>query len=129
MVSPEMRKNYEFSMVGDEMIDSIKTIHLLVNPNEEDEEKFTGDLWFEKKTFSLVQAKLVPSEFPTVEDMTMTFSMRKFGEIWLPVNVIFEAEVSFLIIFKGKILSEIHFEDYLFNQSFSDSLLGSKFLQ
>jgi hypothetical protein len=125
MVSPEMRKHYEFSMVGDENIDSIKTIHLSVNPFEEDEEKFSGDLWFEKQSFSLVQAKLVPSEYPTaVEDMIMTFSMRRIGEIWLPVSVIFKAEVSFLIIFKGNILSEIHFEDYLFDQSFSESLFG-----
>ena len=125
IVSPEMRDNYNFQLVGNEIIDGYDSIYLKVQPLEEDEEKFAGDLWFEKNTYALIQAKLVPSELPTgVQDMIMEFSMRKFGELWLPVKIIFEAEVSFLIIFKGKVLSEILFEDYLFDQSFPDSLFG-----
>jgi len=125
MVSPDMRKNYEFNRMSDAIIDSIQTIHLKVNPIEEDEDKFAGDLWFGKETYNLVRAELVPSEFPTaIENMRMEFSMGKFGEIWLPDKVRFEAEVSFLIIFKGKILSDILFEDYRFDQAFPDSLFG-----
>ncbi len=125
IVSPEMRGNYIFKPVGNEIIDGYDSIHLKVKPREEDEEKFAGDLWFEKNTYTLNQAKLVPSELPTgVQDMIMEFSMRKFGEVWLPVKIIFEAEISFLIIFKGKVLSEILFEDHLFEQSFPDSLFG-----
>ncbi len=123
IVSPEMRDNYNFKLIGNEIIDGYDSIHLKVQPLEEDEDKFAGDLWFERNTYALIQAKLVPSELPTgVQDMIMEFSMRKFGELWLPVKIIFEAEISFLIIFKGKILSEILFEDHLFDQSFPDSL-------
>jgi hypothetical protein len=118
-----MRDNYNFQLVGNEIIDGYDSIYLKVQPLEEDEEKFAGDLWFEKNTCALIQAKLVPSELPTgVQDMIMEFSMRKFGELWLPVKIIFEAEISFLIIFRGKVLSEILFEDHLFDQSFPDSL-------
>jgi len=125
MVSPEMRRHFVFDLVGEEEIDSFKTIHLTVKPLEEDEDKFAGDLWFEWETYALVQARLRPSDSPTgVEAMIMTFSMGKFGEVWLPEEIIFEAEVSFLIIFKGKIFSEITFEDYLFNQVFPDSLFN-----
>lgn len=123
MVSPEMRKNYEFDLLKDDFIDGVQTIHMIVKPFEEDEDRFAGDLWFEKESYHLVQAKLVPSEFPTaVEDMLMEFSIGKFGDIWLPEKVKFEAEISFLFIFKGKILSDILFEDYRFDQSFPDSL-------
>jgi hypothetical protein len=98
IISPEMRKNYVFNIVGEEVIGSFNTIHLTVKPLEEDEDKFAGDLWFETETFALVQARLRPSDFPTgVETMIMTFSMGKFGEVWLPEKIIFEAEVSFLI--------------------------------
>jgi hypothetical protein len=123
MVSPEMRKNYNFNLIDEEFIDGFNTFHMLVRPFEEDEERFAGDLWFEKDSYALVKAILIPSDFPTaVEDMMMEFSIRKFGESWLPVKIKFEAEVSFLILFKGKILSEILFEEYLFEQTFPDSL-------
>jgi len=123
MVSPDKRKNYEFRIIGDEIVENINTIHLNVNPLEEDEDKFAGDMWFEKDTYALVKAKLVPSEFPAaVDDMVMDFSMGRYGKIWLPIKIRFEAEISFLFIFKGKILSDILFEDYLFEQVFEDSL-------
>jgi hypothetical protein len=96
-----------------------------VAPIEEDEDKFAGDLWFEKESYALVKAKLSPSENPTgIESMIMTFSMGKYGEVWLPELIVFEAEVSFLIIFNGKIFSEIMFEDYRFEQVFGDSLFA-----
>jgi hypothetical protein len=123
MISPEQRIGYEFNLSYDEIVDGIKSIHIKANPFEEDEDKFAGDMWFEKDTYSLVKAVLVPSEFPTaVEDMVMGFSMRKFGDVWLPVKINFEAEVFFLFLFKGKIISNIFFEEYLFEQVFEDSL-------
>ena len=125
MVSPEMRNFYQFERIGDEVIDSVKTIHIKAIPLEEDEDKFTGDLWFEQDTYALVKAVLIPSEFPTaIDDMVMEFTMSKIGDIWLPVTINFKAEVSFLFLFKGKIISDIVFEDYLFKQEFADSLFG-----
>jgi len=125
MVSPEMRKFYEFERIGDDVVDSVKTLHLKAIPLEEDEDKFTGDLWFEKDTYALVKAVLIPSEFPTaIDDMVMEFTMSKICDIWLPVTINFKAEVSFLFLFKGKIISDIVFEDYRFNQVFADSLFG-----
>jgi hypothetical protein len=125
MVSPEMRNDYEFTLIGDDIVDSVKTIHLRATPLEEDEDKFTGDLWFEKDTYALIKAILIPSDFPTaIDDMVMEFTMSKFGDVWLPVTINFQAEVSFLFLFKGKIISDIVFEDYRFNQVFVDSLFG-----
>jgi hypothetical protein len=121
MVSPEARQQYDFKLIGNEVVDGLETIHLLVTPLEEDEEKFAGDLWFEKSSYGLVQAKLMPSENPTgVDKMSMTFSMVKVNEVWLPEKITFDAEVSFLIIFSGKIFSEILFEDYRFGEVFAD---------
>jgi len=115
MVSPKARGEYTFSLSGDKEINGLKTIHLTVEPIEEDEEKFSGDLWFERESYNLVQARLKPSDNPTgVESMVMNFSMEKYNDVWLPQKITFEAEVSFLIIFKGKIFSEIRFEDYQF---------------
>jgi hypothetical protein len=123
MVSPETRKSYQFTLIGDESLEGIKTIHVQAIPLEEDEDQFRGDLWFEEDSFNLVKAALIPSELPTaVKNMVMEFSMSKFGDIWLPVEVNFTAEISFLFIFKGKIKSDILFEDYRFNQVFADSL-------
>jgi hypothetical protein len=117
MVAPEARVNYEFNLIGDDYVNGVNTIHLYVEPYETDEEKFAGDMWFETDSYALVQANLSPSENPTgVEKMLMSFSMRKVGQVWLPELITFEAEVSFLIIFKGKIFSEIRFEDYRFKE-------------
>jgi hypothetical protein len=126
MVSPEAKDNFNFNVIGEEVINGFTTLHLSVNPKEEDEDKFAGDLWFETGSFALVQASLIPSENPTgVEKMIMTFSMRKINQVWLPEMITFDAEVSFLILFKGKIFSEIRFEDYRFGEVFADSLFGS----
>ena len=117
IVSPKARDEYTFSQSGDEFINGVETIHLTVEPIEEDEEKFAGDLWFEREAYNLVQARLKPSDTPTgVESMIMDFSMGKYNDVWLPQKITFEAEVSFLIIFKGKIFSEIRFEDYRFSE-------------
>ena len=126
MVSPEMRMHYQFTLIGDEYVEDIITIHVKAVPLEEDENRFQGDLWFEQDSFDLVKAILIPSELPpAVKNMVMGFSMSKFGNIWLPVKINFTAEISFLFIFKGKIISDIIFEDYLFNQTFPDSLFGN----
>ncbi len=117
IVSPEARGEYTFSISGNEEINGHMAIHLTVEPIEEDEEKFSGDLWFERESYDLVQARLKPSDNPTgVESMVMDFSMEKYNDVWLPQKITFEAEVSFLIIFKGKIFSEIRFEDYRFGE-------------
>jgi hypothetical protein len=117
MVSPEARNNYRFTPVGDEFINGFQTLHLSVKPIEVDEDKFAGELWLVKDTYSLIKARLRPSENPTgIEKMLMNFTMSKINDIWLPVKITFEAEVSFLIIFKGKIFSEITFEDYRFGE-------------
>ena len=123
MVGPEERGKYQFRLVGEDFLNGYETIHLYIEPLEEDEELFKGDLWFDIIDYNLIQAKLIPSEFPTgVEDMMMEFYMEKYGPLWFPVKINFEAEISFLFIFKGRIKSEILFEDYKFNQSFPDSI-------
>jgi hypothetical protein len=117
IVSPERRGEYTFSLSGDELVNDSQTVHLRVKPIEEDEEKFSGDLWFESNSYDLVKARLMPSDNPTgVESMVMDFSMGKYNDVWLPEKITFEAEVSFLIIFKGKIFSEIRFVDYRFEE-------------
>jgi len=125
MVAPENRANYLFELVGEEIIQAYETIHLSVNSLEEDEERFSGDLWFEKENYSLVKAKLFPSEYPTgVKEMMMEFKMAELGDVWLPEKITFQATISFLFIFKDKVFSEIIFEDYSFDQSFPDSLFS-----
>ncbi len=125
MVAPENRENYLFELVDETTIHAYETIHLSVKSLEEDEERFSGDLWFEKENYNLVKAKLIPSDYPTgVQEMMMEFEMAKSGDIWLPEKITFHAAISFLFIFKGKVFSEIIFEDYLFNQSFPDSLFN-----
>ena len=125
MVAPENREDYFFEVVDEATIHAYETIHLSVKALEEDEERFSGDLWFEKENYNLVKAKLMPSDYPTgVQEMMMEFEMAEFGDVWLPENITFQATISFLFIFKGKVFSEIIFKDYLFNQSFSDSLFN-----
>lgn len=123
MVAPERRDEYKFEFVGEEQIDEKITLHLYVEPLEKDEEKFSGDLWFSDSDYGLIKAILIPSDTPTgVKSMTMEFNMVRFQEVWLPAKIIFNAEISFLFIFKGKIESEIVFDDYRFDQTFPDSL-------
>ena len=127
MVSPEQRIMYRFNFIGRDTIDRYDTIHLFVEPIEESEEKFAGDLWVEKNQFNLVKAILTPSENPTgVESLMMIFEMRPFNAYWFPQIIIFDARISFLIFFKGALYSEIEFSDYRFNQTFADSLFYAR---
>ncbi len=123
MVSPEQRPFYHFKLIGTEKTDKFDTVHLYIEPIEEDDEKFAGDLWFERNGYALVRAELIPSDNPIgVDSMIMRFEMRPYDGIWLPQKIIFDARISFLFFFKGAIYSEILFNDYHFNQSFADSL-------
>jgi hypothetical protein len=121
MVSPENRLLYNFEVQNEEYIDTLNIIHLIVTPLEEDEDKFQGQLWFETKNYNLVKAELVPSEMPTfVNQMFMFFDMQKLDSLWFPKKVQFEADVSFLFFFRGKIHSEITFSDFEFHQQFDE---------
>jgi len=122
MVSPENRQFYEFEIRGEKFVDTLNTIHLNVNPSEEDEDRFKGDLWFESKDYSLVKAELIPSEMPTfVDDMFMFFNMQKIDSLWFPQKIEFGADVSVLFFFSGKIYSEITFSEFKFNQQFEQT--------
>jgi len=125
IVALESRINYQFQTLGFENVSGYETNHLVFEALEPDEERFSGDLWFDRETFALVKAQLVPSEFPTgLKNMMMIFYLEKFGKVWLPVKIYFDAEISFLIFFKAQVISEILFEDYRFDQSFPDSLFS-----
>lgn len=123
MVSPEQRTFYRFKLIGNEKRDKFDTVHLFIEPIEEDDEKFVGDLWFELNGYTLVRAELRPSDSPIgVDSMIMKFEMQPYEGVWLPRKIIFDARISFLFFIKGAVYSEILFNDYLFNQSFADSL-------
>ncbi|TFG97644.1 MAG: hypothetical protein E4H13_10760 [Calditrichales bacterium] len=125
MVGPDVRNDYRFVDAGMEWIADQQTIHLSVAPIKADEEKFSGDLWVDENTMALVAAKLIPSEMPTgVDQMVMSFEMQKVEELWLPKKVFFDAAISFLFIFEGRIISEITFDDYRFNNVFPDSVFS-----
>lgn len=119
MVSPEYRQFYEFEIIGEKFIDTLNTIQLRVYPIEEDEDRFKGDLWFDLKDYNLIKAELIPSDMPTfVDEMSMFFKMQKIDSIWFPKKINFQADVSVLFFFSGKIHSEILFSDFEFNQQF-----------
>lgn len=119
MVSPENRRNYTFTHIGRENLNGIPVDHIRAEYRGEDEEKFNGDLWVHSVEFVVVRASLVPSDFPTgLKTMHMDFEMKKYEQIWLPERINLAAEISFLLIFSGKIESVITFENYKFDQKF-----------
>ncbi len=119
VVSPENRQFYEFEIHGEKFIDTFNAIHLNVNPIEEDEDRFSGDLWFDANDYNLVKAELIPSDMPMfVDEMFLSFNMQKIDSLWFPKRIEFGADVSVLFIFSGKIHSEIIFSDFEFNQEF-----------
>jgi hypothetical protein len=109
--------------MSDQEIKSRPVIHLRVTAVQEDEDHFSGDLWIDKNSYALFRAELYPSENPTgIKSMHMAFELDQFGQIWLPTRISLRATISFLLIFKGQIKSEIEFEDYQFEQAFPDLL-------
>jgi hypothetical protein len=122
MVSPENRSLYEFEIKGEEYIDTLRTIHLVVTSIEEDEDLFQGQLWFEIIDYNMVKAELTPSEMPTfVDHMKMFFELQKIDSLWFPQKIQFDAEVGILFLFNGKIHSEITFSEFEFNQKFDEA--------
>lgn len=122
MFSPDNRKLYQFDFIGEEYIDTLNTVHINATPFEEDEDKFKGQLWFETQDYNLIKAQLVPSDMPTfVDTMSMNFKMQKIDSLWFPQKIKFEAEVSVLFLFSGRIHSKISFSDFSFNQEFEES--------
>ena len=122
MVGPDNRKNYAFEIIGDEFIEPWETVHIRAKAIEEDEDRFQGDLWFEKENYSLVKAQLQPSEMPTfVDEMNMYFEMQQMDSLWFPQKIEFDAEVGILFLFSGKIHSEITFSEFEFDQQFNET--------
>lgn len=121
MFSPENRKLYNFENIGEEMLDTLQTVHIKAISKEEDEDLFQGHLWFDMNKFNLVKADLAPSEMPTfVDNMRMLFEMQNVDSLWLPQKIYFEAEIDILFLFGGNIQSEITFSDFEFNQQFEE---------
>jgi hypothetical protein len=126
MFGPKNRKFYNFEIKGEEFIDTLNTIHMIVTALEEDEDRFQGNLWFETNEYTLVKAELKPSDMPTfVDDMQMFFDMQKVDSLWFPKKIVFNAEVGILFLFSGKIHSEILFSDFEFNQQFDNAWFNS----
>jgi hypothetical protein len=120
---PEGRNQYTFTAGNIDFKDGVPVKHIIIEPIEPDEERFAGDLWFSEPDLALKGAALVPSENPTgVESMNMMFNMEKVGDYWLPSEIVFDAEISFLLIFNGKIHSVIRFDEYELGQALPDSL-------
>ena len=121
MVGPEHRDKYKFSYIGAGLLNNYPVIHIKADYLEEDEDYFNGDLWIHEESYIVVRASLVPSEFPTgIKYMKMDIEMDQIDGHWVPVKINMNAEISFLIIFSGKIMSDISFYDYAFNQEFDE---------
>ena len=119
IVSPENRKDYLFTFIGRETIEGDDVDHIRAESRIEDEERFNADLWIHAREFVMIKGSLVPSDFPTgLKSMRMEFVMKKYGQVLLPVRIELYAEISFLLIFSGKIESVITFEEYKFEQNF-----------
>ena len=119
MVSPKNRIKYRFTFIGSETLGDTPVEHIKVEPLEANEDRFSGDLWIHANEFVVKKASLVPSEFPTgLRFMQMDFLMDKFDRVWLPVRIDLKADISFLLIFSGRIYSVILFENYTFGQNF-----------
>lgn len=116
MFGTEARKNYQFKIVERPLYRGYETIRINAVYNDEDEDHFNGDLWIDKNSNNVIHAELQPSDNPTgVDSMIMKFDMAPFGGKWMPSQIEFEAEISFLFIFNGRIKSHIEFSDYRFN--------------
>ncbi len=125
VVAPAKRDLYRFENLGEVYIEGKQAVHLKVESIEEDEERFNGDLYFTPDEAALIKAVLVPSDYPTgVDTMSMVINMQKIGDYWLPEKIHFDADISFLLIFSGKIRSDIEFSDFQFNRQFPDSLFA-----
>ena len=121
MVGPEHRDKYKFSYIGTGSLNKYPVIHIKADFLEEDEDYFNGDLWIHAEKYTIVRASLVPSDFPTgIEYMKMDIEMDQIEGHWVPVQIHMNAEISFMLIFSGKIMSDISFYDYDFNLEFDE---------
>jgi hypothetical protein len=123
MVAPDVRENYMFNMIEKIISDSMIIYRIGIKAKEKNEEYFDGELWIEGEEYSLTKAILTPSDLPTgLESMVMSFRIHPLNGYWLPKNVLLEAHISFLFLFKGQIKTEIQFNDYKLDQTIPDSV-------
>ena len=117
MVGPENRHDYTFSSNGHGDFNGQPVYYIHAQVKDPQEDKFNGDLWVHEKEFIVVKAVLEPSALPSaVDSMQMEFELLKTSGCWLPARVILNAKISFLIIFSGRIRSDIRFYDYQFTK-------------
>jgi MucB/RseB N-terminal domain len=92
---PEMRprtkinpENYDFEVVGTELVADRTAYVLEVNPKRKDKYLFRGRIWVDAEDYALVRAEGSPAKNPSFWTKSTHFvqTYKKTGPVWFPVS-------------------------------------------
>ena len=80
--------NYDFTMVGNNLIEGRPTYVIGVSPKRADKYLFQGQIWVDANDYALVQAEGKPARNPSFWTRSIHFvhQYRKSGSFWFPLS-------------------------------------------
>jgi len=120
---PEERSHYTYELMPCDTVRGYPTYVLRIKPKSKKIDLVDGKIWLHNDSFEVVRLHLQPAKNPRfVKKATAIF---EFDEIqpglWLPFEIIIEAQAGFLFIKKDRRIHET-WRDYQINVGLPDSL-------
>jgi outer membrane lipoprotein-sorting protein len=114
---PEMRasaklttQNYEFALVGTELLGSRQAYVLEVHPRRNEKYLFQGRIWVDAEDYALARAEGKPAKKPSfwTKDIHFVQIYQKHGPLWFPLSTQSETEAHLF----GTTDVKIEYRDY-----------------
>lgn len=114
---PEMRasaklimQNYEFALVGTELLGSRQAYVLEVHPRRNEKYLFEGRIWVDAEDYALARAEGKPAKKPSfwTKDIHFVQIYQKHGPLWFPLSTQSETEAHLF----GTTDVKIEYRDY-----------------
>lgn len=120
---PEERSHYTYELMPPDTVRGYPTHVLRIKPKSQEMDLVDGKIWLHKSNFEVIRLHFQPAKNPRfVKKAIVIF---EFDEIqpglWLPFEIIIEAQAGFLFIKKNRRIHET-WRDYKINVGLPDSL-------
>jgi len=110
-LSPE---NYDFQLIGDEIVDGRRCFLLSMNPKREEKDLLRGKIWVDAENYNIRRVEGTPAKNPSwwIHDLHILMSFTEVDGMWLRTFTHAVANVRF----KGKYTMESRDIEYRFSE-------------
>jgi hypothetical protein len=111
--------NYQFSLVGTEVVDGRPAYVLQIDPKTKNQFLVRGRIWVDTEDFAIMRVEGSPAKNPSfwIHSVKVVQRYERFGKFWLPVNNASRADARVF----GATNVDIEYFDYLIDEGHSNS--------